>query len=57
MYIMLYCQAIGCDGMSSGATVDGCGICKGDNSTCTVVEGVLYDEVGERKSDVTYLGG
>ena len=57
MYIMLYRQAIGCDGMSSGATVDGCGVCKGDNSTCTVVEGVLYDEVGERKSDVTYLGG
>ena len=41
-------QAFGCDGMTAGADgviteYDGCGVCGGDGSTCTVVEDVYSD--------------
>uniref|UniRef100_K1R798 A disintegrin and metalloproteinase with thrombospondin motifs 15 n=1 Tax=Magallana gigas TaxID=29159 RepID=K1R798_MAGGI len=49
------CQRFGCDDKFNGMTYDECGVCGGDNSTCTVVSQVftqtqskeIYDKQGK----------
>ncbi|XP_036605930.1 A disintegrin and metalloproteinase with thrombospondin motifs 18 [Trichosurus vulpecula] len=39
------CEPVGCDlKLGSQATLDACGICKGDNSTCKFYKGVYLDQ-------------
>ena len=38
-------QAFGCDGKIEGKFLDSCGVCGGDNSSCTVFEGVNDTDV------------
>ncbi|XP_065572916.1 ADAMTS-like protein 5 [Artemia franciscana] len=47
------CSRIGCDGkINSGITVDMCGICGGNNSTCTKVAAVVFTDVPVSDSPV-----
>lgn len=40
------CVHVGCDNvLNSNATVDACGVCNGDNSTCQFIDGTFRDDV------------
>ncbi|XP_028257784.1 A disintegrin and metalloproteinase with thrombospondin motifs 18 [Parambassis ranga] len=54
------CEAVGCDQiLGSGAALDACGICKGDNSTCKFFKGqyTLQHRANEYYSMVTVPTG
>ena len=50
MYRMSNLKVFGCDNVTSGMSVDGCGICGGDNSTCQIVEAVYTDQVAKGRT-------
>uniref|UniRef100_A0A3Q2DPN2 ADAM metallopeptidase with thrombospondin type 1 motif, 18 n=1 Tax=Cyprinodon variegatus TaxID=28743 RepID=A0A3Q2DPN2_CYPVA len=54
------CEAVGCDGiLGSKASLDACGVCKGDNSTCKFLKGqyTLQHRANEYYSMVTVPAG